>query len=59
MPDNLKRTQPEDPKKININQSWEVGYWSARLGVSESKLKRAVNAVGVMVENVEKWLSKN
>ena len=59
MPDNLKRRQPEDPKKINIKQQWEIDYWTKELGVSESKLKRAVEAVGVMVVNVKKWLREN
>lgn len=59
MPDNLNRRQPEDPNKININQQWEIGYWTTKLGVSESKLKSAVKAKGVMVEEVKKWLREN
>jgi hypothetical protein len=59
MPDNLNRRQPEDPNKININQQWEIDYWTQELRVSESKLKRAVNAVGVMVVDVKKWLREN
>ncbi|MEP0913298.1 DUF3606 domain-containing protein [Leptolyngbya sp. GB1-A1] len=56
MPDDLTRRRPEDPTKINIHQSYEVGYWTARLGVSEAVLQRAVNAVGPTVVNVQKWL---
>ncbi|MCX8840418.1 MULTISPECIES: DUF3606 domain-containing protein [Vibrio harveyi group] len=53
MPDNLKRTQPEDPKKINLAQAWEVDYWTKALGVSEARLRQAVKAVGVMVSDVK------
>jgi hypothetical protein len=59
MPDNLNLRGPEDPQKININQSWEVQYWTKKLGVSESTLKRAVGNVGSMVVNVKNWLRQN
>ena len=56
MADNLKILRPEDPRKININQPWEVQYWSNELGCTQSKLRMAVSAVGPMVEDVRKWL---
>lgn len=56
--DYLNRRQPEDPLRINVRESWEVSYWTARLGVSEAKLKQAVAEVGVMVSDVRKWLDK-
>lgn len=59
MPDDLKRKKPEDPNRININQSWEVDYWCEKLGCSREKLIRAVAAVGPMVTDVRKWLSSN
>lgn len=58
MTDNLKRRQPEDPNKINVNQSWEISYWSDALGVSEQKLRAAVAAVGPLVKDVKKYLGK-
>jgi hypothetical protein len=58
MSDNLKRRQPEDPRKININQDWEVKEWTKQLGVSEEKLKAAVKAVGPLVTDVKKHLKK-
>jgi len=42
MSDDLNRIKPEDPTKININQSWELTYWSQKLGVSKQELIRAV-----------------
>ena len=56
MADNTKIRRPEDPTKININQSWEVEYWTKKFGISASVLTQAVKAVGPMVKNVEKWL---
>lgn len=56
MPDDLRRKQPEDPNKININQAWEVNYWCSKYGVSKKVLENAVKAVGVSVKEVEKWL---
>lgn len=58
MTDNLKRRQPEDPNKINVNQSWELNYWTDTLGVSEQKLRAAVSAVGPLVKDVKKYLGK-
>jgi hypothetical protein len=59
MVDDLKRRQPEDPLKVNLNERWEVEYWTKRFGVTEAKLREAVKAAGVMVKNVEAWLAKN
>ncbi len=56
MPDDLKRIKPEDPKKINVNQQWEIDYWTKELSVSETKLKVAVKAVGPMVKDVKNHL---
>lgn len=59
MADNLKRRRPEDPTKINLSQSWEVDYWTEELGVSESKLRKAVEAVGTSVAKVKQWLANH
>ncbi|WP_151732720.1 MULTISPECIES: DUF3606 domain-containing protein [Acinetobacter] len=58
MPDNLNIKQPQDPKKINIHEQWELDYWTKKFGVSEAKLKEAVKAVGVQVSDVKKYLGK-
>ncbi|MFB2833082.1 DUF3606 domain-containing protein [Floridanema evergladense] len=59
MSDNLKQRGPEDPTKININQAYELGYWTTRLRVSEDVLRRAVKAVGPLVTDVQKWLNEH
>lgn len=58
MPDNTKIRQPQDPKKINVNQAWEVEYWCDVLGCTESELKAAVKKVGPMVVDVKRELNK-
>ena len=58
MPDDLGRRAPEDPNRINVNQPWEVDYWTKKYGVSEGTLNKAVDAVGDSSEEVEKWLRR-
>jgi hypothetical protein len=58
MADDLKRRRPEDPTKINKNQDWEIKYWTQELGVSEPKLRSAIQAVGPLVKNVKQYLNK-
>ena len=56
MVDDLTRKAPEDPTKINVNQSWEIQYWAKKLGVTEQQLKTAVKAVGPIVKDVKRYL---
>lgn len=56
--DNLKRRVPEDPTKINLNQQWEVEYWTKKLGISASQLRAIVAKVGIYVADVKKELSR-
>ncbi|GAB5605072.1 DUF3606 domain-containing protein [Sideroxyarcus sp. TK5] len=56
MPDNLNIRQPQDPKRINVNEPWEVRYWTHKFGVSGVQLKQAVKAVGPLVDKVRKYL---
>lgn len=56
--DNLNRRVPEDPQKININQSWEVEYWTKKLHISEKKLRALVAKVEVNVADVKKELQQ-
>ena len=53
MPDNTTKTNPQDAKRINVHEDYEVQYWTKRFGVTPEKLKAAVSKVGVMVDDVE------
>lgn len=56
--DNLQRPGPEDPKKINVNQPWEIDYWTKELGISKEKLRSLVKKVGPEVSNVKEELKR-
>lgn len=58
MVDNLNRRGPEDPTKVNVNESWEVTYWCQQFKCTEAQLRAAVRQVGVLVTNVRKYLSQ-
>ncbi|MBH3360522.1 MULTISPECIES: DUF3606 domain-containing protein [Pseudomonas] len=58
MADDLSNRGPQDRSRINIEESWEVRYWSQKFGVTEQQLKDAVRAVGQSAEAVQKQLGK-
>ena len=58
MSDDKSKRGPRDAKRINVDEDYELRYWSTTLGVSPDKLKRAVQKVGVMAEDVRRELSK-
>jgi Protein of unknown function (DUF3606) len=58
MSDDLKKRQPEDPKQINVNEPWELKYWSQKLGVTPQQLKAAVKESGPTAAAVKKKLSR-
>jgi len=57
MSDDLSNAQNEGIR-INVNESWDVRYWAKELGVTEEKLTEAIDAVGVQVDAVRKYLGK-
>jgi len=56
--DDRTRRGPQDRSRINVHESWEVRYWSKRLGVSPTELRRAVKSAGPLVKNVRRELGK-
>ena len=56
--DNLNIRRPQDPKKINVHEAWELSYWTKALGVTADQLRSAVSAVGVSVDAVRRYLGK-
>ena len=44
----------QDRSRINVDQAHELRYWSDKFGVTEQQLRDAVDAVGPMVDDVEK-----
>jgi hypothetical protein len=58
MADNLKQTGRQDDERINVDQDHELGYWSEKLGVSRDELRKAVQAAGPMVKDVQRHLAR-
>jgi hypothetical protein len=58
MSDNLQDRGPRDRARVDVNEEWELRYWSDKFGVSTERLKEAVARVGPMAENVEEYLRK-
>ena len=53
MPDNLTK-RGLDGWRINVNERWELDYWTERLGITPEELRQAVKEVGVMADDVRR-----
>ncbi|MGB9991575.1 DUF3606 domain-containing protein [Pseudoduganella rhizocola] len=58
MSDNLQNRGPQDRSRINVNEEWEVAYWTKELGLSKAELEAAVKAAGPSVSAVRQHLGK-
>lgn len=56
MADDRTNRGPADAARINVNEEHEVRYWTKALGVTEQKLRAAVEAAGVMAKDVRAHL---
>lgn len=56
--DDKTKTGSPDSKFININEDYEVTYWTKELGISKEKLEEAVKAAGTSVSAVKEYLNK-
>lgn len=59
MSDNPALTAPQDAKRINVHEDYEVRYWSHALGCTPDALRQAVRAVGVMADDVRRHLARS
>lgn len=56
MADDLTNRGPADRSRVNINEDYEVQYWTKKWGVGPDALKSAVAKVGPMSADVERHL---
>lgn len=56
MADDKKKTGSPDNKRINVNEPYELKYWSEKFGVTPGELKKAVKQVVTSAEAVKKHL---
>ena len=57
--DDKSKTGKADDSQINVNEAYELQYWSEKFNVSKDRLKEAVQEVGTSVEAVRKYLQQN
>jgi hypothetical protein len=58
MADDKTKTGIADDIRINSNESYDLQYWSEKLGVTRDELREAVKAAGPMVSDVRRELGK-
>jgi hypothetical protein len=58
MADDPTKRGTADRYRINVNEDYEVAYWTKELGVSADRLRQLVHKHGVMVADVRKALGK-
>ena len=59
MADDKSNRGPADRTRINVNEDYEVVYWTKELGVSSDRLKELVAKHGVMAADVRKALGNH
>jgi hypothetical protein len=55
--DDKSKTGKRDDSRINVNESYELQYWSEKFNVTTDQLKQAVQAVGTQATAVAEYLS--
>lgn len=58
MPDDKHKSSPQDGKRINLSEDYEVRYWTNELGVSKERLTELVRQHGNSAEKVRQALGK-
>ena len=56
--DNKTKVGTPDRELINVNEDYELQYWSEKFGVTRDELKKAVAAVGTSAKKVQAYLDK-
>lgn len=59
MADDKTDRGPQDRSRINLNEDYEVRYWTDKFGVSKAQLEEAVKEVGPSAEAVEAELRRS
>ena len=58
MADDKTNTGAADRDRVNVNEDYELQYWTKALGVSADELRAAVKAVGPTAAAVREHLGK-
>lgn len=58
MADDPKNRGPQDRSRVNVEQDYELKYWTEKMGVSAQQLRDAVQKVGTSADAVARHLGK-
>lgn len=58
MTDDKQRTGSPDRDRINLDEDYEVQYWTQALGITPQELRDAVAAAGTSADAVRRHLGK-
>ena len=58
MADDMKQTGSRNDQRIDVNQDYELTYWSKKFGITRDQLREAVAKAGPMVKSVERQLGR-
>jgi hypothetical protein len=58
MADDKTKKGPADSSRINMNEDYEVAYWTDTLKCSREQLAEAVKEAGTSVKAVREYLKK-
>ncbi|TDE13899.1 DUF3606 domain-containing protein [Dyadobacter psychrotolerans] len=58
MADDKTKRGPADSSRINVNEDYEVAYWTEALGCTEEELQKAVKSAGTSAKAVREYLNK-
>jgi hypothetical protein len=56
MADDKTRRGSPDRERINTSEAYELRDWAKKFGVTEERIKTAVNEVGNSADAVRRWL---
>jgi hypothetical protein len=58
MSDNKNQRNAQDSGRVNVNEDYEVTYWTQKFNCTKAQLIEAVNRVGTSSEKVEEFLKR-
>jgi len=58
MADDPMKKRPQDSSRININERHELQYWADKFGVTQERVRQAVEKVGNSPEAVEREIKR-
>jgi len=58
MADNRIETGSADGSRINLNEEYEIDFWTHALEITESELREAVREVGVSADDVRDYFTR-